>query len=255
MQGAVAPPVKRAYTSRPFVKATSKQRYNQRRNERHRYEVAFIRGVLEFAQNIPENSSKIGRVMSEFHLTRSVVVRWLNEPAKYLNTTKQRTAKSLSAGPKVRFVNMEEDIFAWVKYQRARGLAVNFNSIIAKAMSINPDFCQKKERTLVGWCERFSARHHLVSRKKTKASQKTNDDVEVLRESFNSYFCKVLGVLQADNILSNVEIWNMDQTPVYFDMPLSHTMEVEGTQEINIKNNGCDKQRVTVCLCISACGN
>ena len=43
-------------------------------------------------------------------------------------------------------------------------------------------------------------------------------------------------------------IGNVDQTPIYFDMPTSTTMDVKGSKTITIKTAGNEKNRFTCML-------
>ena len=46
----------------------------------------------------------------------------------------------------------------------------------------------------------------------------------------------------------------MDETPVYFDMPGSRTIERKGKQEVRIGSTGAEKRRFTAVLACTAGG-
>ena len=50
------------------------------------------------------------------------------------------------------------------------------------------------------------------------------------------------------------QIGNPDETPIWFNMPRNYTFTEKGTKEVFIKTLGCEKQRVTVMLAITADG-
>lgn len=54
---------------------------------------------------------------------------------------------------------------------------------------------------------------------------------------------------------SGNQIGNADQTPVYFDMPVAHTISDNGTKEVKVCSAGYEKQCATVMLCCTADGH
>ena len=49
-------------------------------------------------------------------------------------------------------------------------------------------------------------------------------------------------------------IINMDETPLYFDMPSSRTISKKGVREVRIRSTGAEKKRLTVILTCTASG-
>lgn len=47
---------------------------------------------------------------------------------------------------------------------------------------------------------------------------------------------------------------NMDETPLYFDMVPSRTLEKKGAKEVRVKTTGAGKRRVTIVLACLASG-
>ena len=50
------------------------------------------------------------------------------------------------------------------------------------------------------------------------------------------------------------ELIIMDETPLYFDMPASRTINKRGTRQIRVKSTGAEKRRFTVILACTASG-
>ena len=46
----------------------------------------------------------------------------------------------------------------------------------------------------------------------------------------------------------DTHIINMDETPMYFDMPGNTTVNKKGHREVRIRSTGAEKRRVTVIL-------
>ena len=50
------------------------------------------------------------------------------------------------------------------------------------------------------------------------------------------------------SIRGNDYIFNMDQSPCYFDMPESSTIDIKGIQTVKVKTTGHEKTRFTAAL-------
>ena len=101
-----------------------------------------------------------------------------------------------------------------------------------------------------GWCTRFMKRNKLVLRQKMKISQRLPDDLEEKITSFQSF---VIRARWSKNY-SLVNIGNMDETPVWFDMPPSKTVDSVGAKTVLLKTTGHEKTRFTVVLACLADG-
>ena len=87
-------------------------------------------------------------------------------------------------------------------------------------------------------------------RQKTKISQRLPDDLEEKITSFQSF---VIRARRSKNY-SLVNIGNMDETPVWFDMPTSKTVDSVGAKTVLLKTTGHEKTRFTVVLACLADG-
>ena len=89
-----------------------------------------------------------------------------------------------------------------------------------------------------------------INIKKTKISQRLPDDLEEKITSFQSF---VIRARRSKNY-SLVNIGNMDETPVWFDMPTSKTVDSVGAKTVLLKTTGHEKTRFTVVLACLADG-
>ena len=79
-----------------------------------------------------------------------------------------------------------------------------------------------------GWLTRFKTRHSLVNRRQTSVQQKLPAQLEdKLRRILED-----LRALRIQHKFDKSLIFNMDETPVCFDMPSSTTVDVQGKKEI-----------------------
>ena len=88
------------------------------------------------------------------------------------------------------------------------------------------------------------------NRCKTSIQQKLPKDLEIQLERFKK---KVKQLRRVHKFEDNLII-NMDETPVYFDMPGSRTIERKGKKEVRVRSTGTEKRRFTAVLACKAAG-
>ncbi len=159
-----------------------------------------------------------------------------------------RTAKRLAGGGRpVRDKKMDTDLISWVKEARQDGIAVSGNmiKIQAKRKAESQDF-----QASDGWLNKFKRRHMLSTRVATSIGQKLPKDHEEKLISFQRYVIK----MREENQYDLEDIYNMDETPLRFNMPTSRTLDFTGASTIHVKTSSSEKRGFTVVLCVSATG-
>ena len=101
-----------------------------------------------------------------------------------------------------------------------------------------------------GWCQKFMKRWDLCVRQRTHIAQKLPSDVEEKVQSFHRF---VIGERKQMNYEMS-QIGNMDETPMFFDMPGNRTVDFKGSTSINVKTSGGEKSHFTVVLSCLADG-
>ena len=90
----------------------------------------------------------------------------------------------------------------------------------AKELSEDPSF--KASR---GWYEKWKRRHSVSMRTKTTLAQRLPADLEENIVQFHRFVIAARG--RADYPLSH--IYNMDETPMRFELPSNRTLEFSGS--------------------------
>ena len=72
-------------------------------------------------------------------------------------------------------------------------------------------------------------------------------------EKLAKFIVKVKVMREAHKISDNLMI-NVDETPLYFNMPRSRTVSRKGVREVRIRSTGAEKRRLTVILACTAPG-
>ena len=100
------------------------------------------------------------------------------------------------------------------------------------------------------WCTKFLRRKNLALRQKTKIAQKLPEHLDQKITSFHSFVIKS----RRKGNYELVHIGNMDETPVWFDMPSARTVNEKGAKTVLVNTTGHEKSRFTVVLACMADG-
>ena len=210
--------------------------------KRRNYEARFKLTVVDFAEK--SNNSAAGR---QFGVSEKLVRDWRKLQAKIKQLPKTKCA---DRGLKCHWPELEEQLVKWIDENRLSGFVVTRNEIMLKARSL------AKKNKIVGftgsisWCSRFMKRNGFVLRMKTKISQKLPADLEDKITNFQSFVIK----LRRQHNYDLKHIGNMDETPTWFDMPSSKTVNKAGAKTVYMKTSGHEKVRFTTVLVCMADG-
>lgn len=215
--------------------------------KRTSYEAGFKLKVVAYAEET--NNSAAAR---RFSVNEKQVRMWRkNQKILERMPKHKKAARGLSA----KFPQLEEQLSEWVHSLRQNGIIVTRTMIRFRAISLmkRPEFQSLKPSKFVassGWCTRFMERHNLCLRQRTKIAQKLPQDLEGKIEEFQRYVIR----LRKNYNFGLDQIGNMDETPVCFDMPFSHTVDKKGVKSVLVRTTGHEKTRFTVVLCCMANG-
>lgn len=98
------------------------------------------------------------------------------------------------------------------------------------------------------WLAAFMKRNKLALRHCTKTLQKLLEQTRPLLEKFY----QLINDLKMENSYKLGNIFNMDETPVWFDMSGTITVNPKGEKTVHIRSTGNEKNRFTVVLTCAA---
>jgi hypothetical protein len=190
---------------------------------------------------------------SYFGISDSLLSKWLKLPLFYFST-ENMNSKRLGAGRSPEYPQLEELLFESVKAMRDKGLVVKYSKIktLAKNIAARKSIDITDLKMCDNWVYRFCQRYGLSDRVKTHVAQ------ECLKSPFeqcvivSNYLSSIKNIL---SIYDPCQIFNMDETPLYVDMPGERTMHFRGAKTVDIINTGHEKLRFTVTLTINANGD
>ena len=115
----------------------------------------------------------------------------------------------------------------------------------SKKLSADPAF-----KASLGWYQNWKRRHSVSLHAKTTLAQRLPDDMEEKVVQFHR-FIKV-ATQRVGYPMSR--IFNMDETPMRFELPSSRSLEVTGNRTVPVKTCGAEKHSFTVVLAVAADG-
>eukprot|EP00977_Amphora_coffeiformis_P016181 scaffold4929_cov176-Amphora_coffeaeformis.AAC.20 len=168
-----------------------------------------------------------------------------NEEAMKVGNPK---ATTLHAGPDSCIADIEEDLLEWFWSIRETRMMVSHKMIEIEASRRCSNFRRKTEWGRIKTIECFAKKSDFVVRATTRKSQQAphiaqNEALEYV-ESLRP---RVAGRNQ-DYII------NMDQTPIWFSLEPSRTLDKKGARTVHSRKSTGDTRRVTCMATITASG-
>ena len=158
--------------------------------------------------------------------------------------------KCANRGLKCKWPQLEKDLAEWIKEQRQSRLIVTRNAIRIHAIQIAKEQKIDAFRGTIAWCGKFMRCNGLCLQVKTKIAQKLPEDLEEKITNFQRYIIRI----RMRNNYDLVNIRNMDETPVWLDMPSNKTVHTAGTKTVQVRTTCHEKSRFTVVLACMADG-
>ena len=102
------------------------------------------------------------------------------------------------------------------------------------------EFCDDPAfKASVGWYINWKRRHSITPRTKTTLAQRLPNDLKEQTVKFHQF---VIRARQRRGYPLS-RIFNMDETPMQFEMPSSRTLEFSGSRTVPVKSCGTEKRR------------
>lgn len=141
------------------------------------------------------------------------------------------SAVTVGSGRTAFYPKLEDTLVTWITKHRQNGHGVSRNAIIMKAKQLmkDPDLIKEypglvKFKASLKWLAGFMRRRGLSLRRKTTISQHLPKDLAFKLASFQQY---IITYRRKFNPTLK-QIANMDETPMWFDMPCETTVDFKG---------------------------
>jgi len=242
-------PRKNSKATKVKRKKTNRNKLNQtKRNQtikynRKSYSIKQKKVVVDYAKQQGRN-----KAARHFGLDATMVGRWVKASSGWVNVINQNS-KRIGSDRKPFFPEAEKKLYEWIIEQRKQGLAVTYAIVRVKMLEIlEEDNAAEDFKTSDNWLSTFMKRYKLAWRRRTKISQKLPAQTEELLVKFHQFIIH----LRIEKSFELHNIFNMDETPVWFDMAGNFTINQKGEKTVHIRATGNEKNRFTVVLTCSA---
>ena len=177
----------------------------------------------------------------------STLIEWVNREYEFTQESNRKNNKRLS-GPGRKLIypaDFDSALLAWFNNERENKRAVSYKQLKQEAK-------KRSGKTITLWWIRgFVRRFNLSIRKITHTKQQTTVDQNKKTELVINY------INSLNQLAINYEemvILNMDETPFWVDSIPKTTLEVAGTQQIDIVTTGHEKERMSIVITCTASG-
>jgi len=206
--------------------------------------------VVKYAKEHGNN-----KAAEHFDINRSMVERWVTASSTW-NVGINEKSKRVGSGRKAFFPEAEKRLYEWIIEQRKQGLVVSYTILRSKMLEILREVemlelygeLTENFKTSHRWLRAFLKRYRLALRRRTRISQKLPNKTQELLEKFYQFVINLR--IKKSYELEN--IFNMDETPVWFDMAGNFTINPKGDKTVHIRSTGNEKNRFTVVLTCAA---
>lgn len=181
------------------------------------YTSKFKLQVVRYAQE--HGNRAAGR---KFDVDEKNVRRWILTKDALEKTSQNRQS---FRGKKAKFPELENKLLRYVRNTRADGFSVSVEMIQFEGLKIadRMKIPRNEFKGSYGWA-RLAFQKHVLKLRKT-----------------HNYTMGAIG--------------NVDETPVFFEMPGESTVNKAGEKTVHVRTAGAEKQRCTIMLGITADGN
>ena len=211
------------------------------------YDLKFKQSVTKYAE---ENSNReAGR---KFSIDESMVRRWRKKSSEIRDKSSSQSKKRrLSGGWRKPFLGNLEELVEKIIDKREKHHHVPCKLITVWAQQLATEHNLHQFRASRGWLFNFMQRSNLSIRWRTTTGQTMPKDGLAKNTNLVKFCEKQRNTF--DFALGNIT--NMDETPIWADMPSKTTVDQRGLKTVPIKSIGHEKQRMTICLAIKADGS
>ena len=192
-------------------------------------------------------------IASELNLSYSSLREWIKQESLITEVKcRQNKFRLKGAGRLPDTEDIEEDLVKWIQEQRRLEIGITTNEIINKSCELLPIQKEKSYHALQIWCLRFLNRHSYSIRSISHIGQKLKEN------SYQEYknFYNILYALRTKlgDAIDYGNLYNMDETPIYFESVMKKTIAPIGERSVSIKTHGGEHIRITLMLTICANG-
>ena len=203
--------------------------------------------ILKYAE-------EFGRVKAqlEYDVPESTLRDWIKNRDKFENVDSDKLNKStLHKGAKVIYQQAYNKLIDFIECNRKLGIPITTWGLLIELFKIEPERKNYKIKTNLQLLYRFMNKYSYSFRCGTHIGQTLKNE-----SLFNaSLFWNEVHSMIKKNGFGRCNIFNMDESPIFFKMAPTKTIAKRGKKTILIKTQNQEKVRISIILTISADGD
>ncbi len=234
------------------------ERIEGEKEERPRYSIQQKIQYVEFAMlRMDEDLASLNSIADHIGVSSASLSRWMNKLPQYRHIARHDQVRfSLNTGRRSQLDDIGPDLLSFVEDLRENGYAVSRKMIVVQACKMlgsDSSFRSKSYAARAQSVSRWMAKNDLSIRTGTHQAQ-------VLPQTVLSTALDFMETIARPAVSPDLPyrhpdfIINMDQTPVYFSMHPTKSIDKIGTRTINIRVAKNANMRATVAVCFTASG-
>ena len=153
-------------------------------------------------------------------------------------------------GRKSQWGDLESRLNEWIVSIRQCKMQISFKTLREKALELKQSLHLDTFRASGSWLNGFMRRYSLSYRLPTHRAQQNNKS-STAKCTYVFLYLNKLNVAASRYDID--AIYNMDETPFYFDILEKKTIELTGYKTVDVLHSGNDKKRFTVVVTIEFC--
>ena len=212
------------------------------------YEASFKVKVVSYSEQWGKRAAS-----REFKVDRRRVQEWASQKAVLEGMCKERKSGSkrcTGGGRPVRYIDIDDHLIKWLKDRRSAGVRVTGKALKEEALRLHKITGNQSFKASCQWFSRFKRRHGISFRRTTHISQKSVEVTDTRVDSFLKFVMR----MRRNEQYGDCYMGNMDETPVWHEMPGNTTLEKKGEKTIYVTSTGHEKKKFTVMLAALADG-
>ena len=198
---------------------------------RKAYDISFKLKVINSTTTASKNS-----VAKKFGIHRRRVQEWCKQKSELEKLAKSKK-RVRGGGRKVNYPDIEVKLISWFEERRGKGVRVTGNGLKREAHRLHKANGNQSFKGTNSWFQKFKKRHNLSFRRVTHVAQKSTEIIDARVDRF------LQNVIRNRRIADYADrhMANMDETPVWLEMPGRTTLEHTGTNTISVTTAGQEK--------------
>src|SRR6266542_3072444 len=227
-------------------KRNKKARNRLPQKKRRQWNVREKLMVIHYFENKKRN---VRGTSKKFDIQPKQVHEWVKKKEALL-VAAPHVAK-LHLGKPAKYPKLEDDLFVWIGEKRASEHAVSQKLITNKAISLSRNKVFLASNLGIAdfkfsnkWLNVFLRRYDLEKHRRIMVSQILPQNLIEIQNIFLSYIM----YLRIHNKYPLKYIGNMDETPMWFDLPSNTTINQKDAKTVNICTTGHERTSFTVVL-------